>query len=405
MAGFPYIFPIDFLAESANFPLIEVRAAFASAAFSGSPTWNGQLDTDGLELSIRRGRQHELDRIEAGTAQVVLKNLSGNYWPNNSGGAYYPNVLPGKRLNVRATFDAVTYDLYTGFIESWNHGFASSGDKVPIVKVTCADLLKKLNALLLTQTMTEEFSDVRIDRIFDALGWPAANRDIANGQTILQGELLLAKNAAEHSQVIQQSEMGAVFIAGDGDVQFHDRHQRLRSPYTVSQATFGDDAGEMGYHGIDFDHSDKFIFNDVRINRVGGTEQIATDAPSITTYGAKAITRSNLLFITDTESKNQAERLLSLWKNPQFRVKAITVRPQGNPTNLFPKVLAYDIGTRITLRLDRGNVDKEMHIEGITHKIAPKFWETVWELSDAEPVVQYWILGTSTLGNDSMLGF
>lgn len=388
-----------------SFPSVDVECAFASDAFAASPVWNG-LEGVTQEAHIRRGRSYELNRMEAGTCSLTLNNLFGNLWPNNASGAYYPNVLPGKRLRVGAVFDGITYWLYTGFVESWNHGFSGGGDRVPIVKVVCADLLKKLGSMFLTQTMFEEFSDVRIDRIFDALGWPAGNRDITNGQTIFMAEILNAKNAAEYSQVIQQSEMGSVFIAPDGDVQFHDRHMRLRAPYTTSQATFGDDPGEMHYHDLQFDHSDKFIYNDIRINRVDGIEQVAIDATSIATYGIKTFPpRSNLLFITDTESKNQAERLLTLWKDPKFRVTAITIRPQRSPTDLFPKVLAYDIGTRITLRLDRGTVDKEMHIEGITHKIGPKFWETIWELSDAEPVVQYWIIGTSTLGNDTMLGF
>lgn len=387
-----------------TFPTLTVRAALATAAFSATPTWS-TLTSDAREIAIKRGRQHELDRIEAGTCSVAFNNLVGNYWPGNSGGAYYPNVLPGKRVNVRAVFDAVTYDLYTGFLESWQHSFEGSGDKVPRVVVRAADLLKNLNLTVLNGAYPQEFSDVRVGKALDALGWPAGNRDISAGATLLPAQTFVDKNALEHLHEIQQSELGVVFVAGDGDVQFHDRQQRTRSPYTVSQATFGDDAGEMGYTDIEFEYSDKYIYNSIQVTMIGGVPQLVSDATSISAYGKRSLVRDNLLFISNRESENQANRLLTLWKNPQFKPRAIVIRPQGNPTNLFPKVLSYDIGTRLTLRLDKASIDKAVHIEGIRHTIRPKYWETRWELSDAEAVVAYWLLGTSTLGIDTTLGY
>ncbi|MDD5512002.1 MAG: hypothetical protein PHI12_14535, partial [Dehalococcoidales bacterium] len=78
-------------------PTIVVRIAFATDPFADTPTWT-DVSADVMSFSIERGRQHFLDRIEAGTVYLVLKNSSGNYWPNNAAGDYYPNVLPGKRI-------------------------------------------------------------------------------------------------------------------------------------------------------------------------------------------------------------------------------------------------------------------------------------------------------------------
>lgn len=54
------------------------------------------------EVAIRRGRQHELDRIEAGTATVVLANEDRRFEPYYASSPYYPYVLPMRRLWIQA---------------------------------------------------------------------------------------------------------------------------------------------------------------------------------------------------------------------------------------------------------------------------------------------------------------
>jgi len=78
-----------------------VRIAFASNPFDVTPTWV-DVSTDLMSFHIRRGRQWELNRMEPGTCTLRLRNLHGDYWPTNTAGTYYPNVLPWKRINIRA---------------------------------------------------------------------------------------------------------------------------------------------------------------------------------------------------------------------------------------------------------------------------------------------------------------
>src|SRR3990167_6795205 len=106
-------------------PTFIVRIAFASNPLDASPSWT---TVSGIRrITISRGRNHELDRMETGRATVELDNQSGDFWPDNTGGAYYGNVKVMKRINIRATLDAVTYDLFTGYIESFRPGYLGQG--------------------------------------------------------------------------------------------------------------------------------------------------------------------------------------------------------------------------------------------------------------------------------------
>lgn len=378
-------------------PTITVRIAFASDPFTDTPSWT-DVSSDGLELHLSRGRFHELDRMECGTALVVLKNFNNQYYSNNVAGPYYPNVLPAKRINIRATYGGSTYDLYTGFIESWEPMWLGPQGTLPCVLLNCADLLKNLARLDINDGAgySSEGSGARIDNVLDDLGWPddGNHRDIDTGQTTLQATGALADfNALSHLHLLQKTELGYIFVDGAGKVVYHDRHARLKSPFTVSQATFGDDAAENRYKIIDPSFGDDFIYNDIRITRLGGTQQSASDATSQGDYGKRTLSRTGLLMTLDTEALSMAHYLNSRYKDPALRASRLILSPENDPANLWPKALGYDIGTRITVRLNQATIDEDYHIEQVRHDYVARTgrWGTTWQLSNANNQ-QYWAI-------------
>lgn len=377
-----------------SLPIITVRVAFASNPMVASPTWT-DISHDVMSFYISRGRQHELDRMEAGTATIVLKNTSGNYWPS---GIYSPNLLPGKAVNIRATYGGTTYDRYYGFAEAWQPDWQSrAGGLAPIVTLRCADLVKNLSRLKLNNAgYSAELSGTRVTNVLTSLGW-LGTTDIEAGISTMQATgALVNAGAMEHLFLVQQSELGIFFIAGDGHPQFQDRHTRLKSPYTSSQATFGDDAGEQHYHDLEPSYDDTFIYNDVTLTRNGGSQQQATDATSITTYGQRTLSRTALLMTQDTEALSQAQFLLSHFKDATLRSRTLTINAERDPGNLWPKVLGYDISTRITLRLNQAGINTEYHIEGTQdiYDAARGTYIVKWQLSDADNQ-QYWVIGVA----------
>ncbi len=368
--------------------------AFDSAPYDAIPVWD-DVSSDLRGLSIRRGRQHALDRMEPGTVVVTLNNRHYYYYPNNLLSPYSPNVLPGKRLNISVYYNAV-YEIFTGYITEYRPNWQSKSGIGAVMEITAVGLIGNLALLLINDGtgFVEELSGTRIDNVLDKLS-VNIGRDLATGQSTMQASgALVNENAKEHSDIVQRSELGYVFEAGDGDIQFHDRHTRLKAPYVTSSATFSDTPGLMRYIDVKLAYDDKFIYNDVRIQAVSGTEQVAVDSTSGTAYGKRSLSRTGLLMMTDADALAQAQYLLSRYKDPALRAKSLLVYPDADPDNLYPKVLGFDIGHRITLQLSQADIDTDYHIEGVNHDwdAGQNKWVTKWQLSDADNQ-KYWVLG------------
>jgi len=377
-------------------PDIIIRIAFTTMPMATTPVW-ATVTPNALEFYSKRGRQHFLDRIEAGEAITILDNSQGYYWPGNTSSPYSPNILPGKRLNIQTSYGGSIRDVYTGFIEEWHPGWRLSAGSAPIMELRCADLQKNLALFTLgTIGYNQENSGTRVTNILNDFGWPLGARDISAGQTTLQATGTITDiKAMDHLFTVQHSELGIFYQAPDGDVQFENRHHRLLN-HTVSRGTFGDDIGEMKYQNAKFSYDDQYLYNDIRITRLNGAEQVAKNSSSSANFGPRSFSRSDLLMTADTEAKDQADYLLSKYKDPALRVGELTIYPKSDPNNLYPKVLGFDISDRITLRLNQASVDTDYYIEGITHRYAAtnERWETTWQLSDADTQV-YWAIGVA----------
>lgn len=360
------------------------RIAFDSNPFDANPDWTDVSD-DLVEIHINRGKQQELGRVEVGELSVTLKNFHGNYWPKNTSGTYYGKLLPLKRINIRVKYNGVYYDRYTGYIDEPDYDFMAEPLIGPVVTYTCVDGMEALTRLLVSG-YSAELSGARWGHILDDRGWPVADRSLATGQTTIQAGPSDDTNALDHGYSVNDSELGLFFIAVDGKATFHDRLTRNASPYNTTQATFGPGTGEFRFRSVKFSSGRQYIYNDIRLTREGGTEQIAEDTTSQTTYAKRTLTISGLLHNSDDDTQDEAYFLCRRQKDDNFRVQSMVILPAEDPANLFPLVLSFDISTRITLKVTAASIDEDYHIEGFREDWSiqePDNWQVELQLSNA----------------------
>jgi len=154
MAGIPQLgASIDFV----NGP------AFISTAFTLDDAIKGKLGTgqladadDSVDISsiilrssIRRGRNRILNKFEAGTAVVEIKDDNGDWNPANTAGPYYGKLVPLRKIRIWADYEGVRYYLFSGFITSYDTQFALGADEVSRVILQCVD------AFLITQPLPQ----------------------------------------------------------------------------------------------------------------------------------------------------------------------------------------------------------------------------------------------------------
>jgi hypothetical protein len=69
-----------------------------------SISWDEDITEWVRSGSTSRGASRELERTEAGTGHLVLDNRDGRFTPFLPSGAYYPDILPLKRIRIRASW-------------------------------------------------------------------------------------------------------------------------------------------------------------------------------------------------------------------------------------------------------------------------------------------------------------
>jgi hypothetical protein len=280
--------------------------------------------------------------------------------------------------------------VYTGGIATF--------DEVAIwtSSVSAARLLAHYQAM--TTAWLGDTSGARVTRILDSVAWPAADRSIDTGQSILQSTNL-GGTALTYLQTVEDSEAARFYMLPNGTVRFVQRSNTLKPASPSSATVFGDGAGEVAYTSIAYDYSDQLVRNDVAVTRAGGMTQRVGDTTSQTTYLRRSYTLGGLLYSTDLESLDRANHYLDAYKDPLLRITNMTLSPQSNdPATQFPVVLTLDLETRVTVRRRPQGlgaaIDQETVIEGIAHSIGPDSWSTTYQLSPADTKT-YWIAGVA----------
>lgn len=264
-----------------------------------------------LEGSYQRGRDYASNltgKCSAGTCALTLLNTDGRFSPFKADGPLYGKLLPRRKIQI-STYNTVgpaTAIQWTGFIDSITPTADLSGRHT--VEITGVGPLAVISDRTVTVALqTGENTGTLIGLILTAAGWPAGDRSLDVGKTVVPYYWCDNKNALEAIRELEESEKGFVYETKDGKIAFENRLHRYSGTHLVSQATFTDDtapgAGELGYQSIG--HEDL----------LGEVYNIA----SATTTQYSAGTLADLWQLADSGSLSPAiaaDETLTFWAEP-----------------------------------------------------------------------------------------
>ena len=408
MAGIPQLgATIDFV----NGP------AFIASAFTLDDPIKGLLGTgqladadDSVDISsiilrssIRRGRNRILNKFEAGTAVVEIKDDTGDWNPANTAGPYYGKLIPLRKIRIYADYEGIRYYLFSGFITSYDTQFAIGADEVSRVILQCVDGFRLLNNAAIStvpDTAAGQLSGTRINKLLDVVDWPTSQRDINVGDSTMQADPGTAdRTVLEAIQTVETSEFGGFFLDAEGNATFYSR--TTVSQYADSTPTvFSDDGTEIGYAQIDLAFDDTLIVNDVSVQRLNGTNQVVSDQTSIDNYFKHSGARTGILVQSDSESLDQATMILQSRKDATLRIDSMTLNlvDDGQIARNIAGVNLeiFDLVNVTKTMPGSTSITSELFVQGLQHDITRTTFTT--KILTSEPIIQAFILDSTSQG-------
>jgi len=126
----------------ASLPTLSVQIAFNPTNIQSiTQTWT-DVTAYVRDLQTRQGRQHFLDRVEAGTMNMTVSNRNGFFLNGSVNGTGYV-IQPRLPIKVTATWSGTTYPVFFGMIDSIDEKITDQLNSDLTIQAT--DLLKFLS--------------------------------------------------------------------------------------------------------------------------------------------------------------------------------------------------------------------------------------------------------------------
>ena len=485
-----------------SYPSVTYEVAFDDPPLNRNPMWT-PLTTRVRQLSSRRGRSFEFDRMETGTAGAHLDNRDSALSPENTASPYSP-IRPTRPVRVSAHWVSA-YPLFYGISEGFPQTYRQAG-KDAMVTLQASDYFYALNnsrftpgattltAPLLTvptgtgqaisvattllpmpqvapftitvegltpdwpleqMTVTEilsptsyqvtrdadptyehpvgsavattavsfgeQMSGQRIQTVLESVGFDSAWMDLDGGQSLIApSDDLAGVSPLEHINLIADAEFGRFFVSRDGVYTFRDRHSIILDALSplmtfkdITLLTGAADEVPFSLAGP-LDHSDEKLYNRVKITIAGGAYSGYTvdvsDEASIAEHFERLFERT-FPYANPNDAEAAARFVLARSSEAMVRLPELVVHGVSDPADLWPLLLAREIGDRCRFRYQPegggDEIDRDVIIDGISHAIAPKSHVVSFQCTQVD-ATQFWILGRAgytELGTSTRVGF
>lgn len=210
----------------------------------------------GIKTTRGRDQIRALGPPAAGRADMELTNVDKQFSPENTDSVLYGNLVPGRQVQVRATYGGTTYNLWTGYLDDIPQFPELSKRSVGLPSLGGFSKLAGQNVS--TQVYQNITTDVALGHLLDAAGWSATARTLDTGKTTLAWWWLDNEDAFQAARALLNTEGpgAALYEDGSGNIVFESRHYRLTTARsTTAQATFADTGAEPKFLATPFSYN------------------------------------------------------------------------------------------------------------------------------------------------------
>lgn len=353
-------------------------------------------------IETRRGRNALIDQFQTGTLTLRIVDQNGDFNPQNPSSPYYTYLTPMKKVQITATYNSVTYPIFSGFITSYVTTYPKEAEDVAYTTIQAVDAFRlAYNAQISTITgaTAGELSGSRINDILDTISWPSSMRDVDPGLTTVQADPGTNRTALQAMQTVADSEYGALYVDATGSFVFQDRSVTAGS-IGATPTLFADNGTGILYADAQWTLNDVLVFNKATITRVGGSPQVAIDQASIDKYFLHSYFLDGLLMQSDAVALDYAQAYVASRAETTIRCDAITL--DLYTPNYDTGVVAalnldfFDPITVITTQPGGSTLSKTLQIFGVAMNITPNSWKTTF--TTLEPVIDSLILDNNIWG-------
>ena len=354
-------------------------------------------------IETNRGRTALSDQFQTGALTLRITDQNGDFNPQNVSGPYYNLLTPMKKVQITATFNGVTYPIFSGFITSYVTTYpGESDDTVAITTIQAVDAFRLAQIAQISTVSGASAGDLtgtRINQLLDTISWPQSMRDIDAGLTTVQADPGTNRTALSALTTVSTSEYGALYVDGYGSFVFQDRAVTVGS-IGGTPTVFADNGTGILYFDASWTLNDVLIFNKATITRTGGTAQVAFNQASIDKYFLHSYFQDNLLMQTDAVALDYAQAYVASRAETTIRCDAI-VLDLYTPNYDTGVVAALDLDffdpiTIITTQPGGSLLEKTLQIFGVKMNITPNSWKTTF--TTLEPVIDGFIIGNVDYG-------
>lgn len=325
------------------------------------------------DVSIKRGKNEALDRIDAGFTTINLNNNDRLFDPLYEASIYFGVLVPRKQIRISANDKFVFF----GFIEDLDLNYLPENRS--IVTISVSDALSVLaNSALDVYDPITQLSGARVNAVLDLpeVSWDQSNRDIDAGNSVLLDTTVTeGTGVLDYLKLVADSEQGNLFIGKDGKIIFQERN----APQNAVDLIFTDDLSPSASTKIPFVQVNNVYGSENLYNRITVSnadlvpeEVFVEDEESVGAYGARSYSVSGILIEDPDELTDLANRLLFTYKDPLYRFQSVEVSLDRLDLAQQNAVLDLEIGDIVQVEFTPNGIPPAIslpcRIIGVSHE-------------------------------------